>query len=233
MFESAAPGQGGTTGFLARGNGYGLEIEAASARIALAPDRRGPGVVVRSTLVGADASATISGEQPVPGGTSHFLGADPSKWRRAVPTFHRLRSRGVYPGIDMAWHGGGGTLEYDFVVAPGADPSVITIAIDGAGTPRVDEGGDLVLEAGGKTLRWKKPVSWQQVEGRRVDVASRFRVLGDGRVGFELGAWDRTQELLIDPVLSYSTYVAPTSFVTGDGPENHGLAIVADKDGHA
>lgn len=233
VFESAAVGGRAPDRFVARGPGFEIAIGAAGARIALVAGDASGGAVVGSTLVGADPSASLLGEQPLPGGTSHFLGSDPSKWRRAVPTFHRLRSRGVYPGVDMVWHGRGGTLEYDFVVAPGADPSSIVLAFDSAGPLRIDAGGDLVLEAGGKLLRWKKPVSFQEVDGRRVEVSSRFRSLGEGRVGFELGAWDRSLPVVIDPVLSYSTYIASPTFVTGDGLQNHGLAITTDKTGHA
>ena len=228
VFEADPAG----TRFVTERPGCSLAIDAGGARIALTM----PGATtatIRTSLPGADPSAVITGEDAVPGGSSRFTGSDPSKWRSAIPTFHRLRTRGVYPGIDMVWHGRDSALEYDFVVAPGADASTITIHFDGAASLHVDEDGDLVVDAGGRTLRWKKPVSWQERGGGRVEVASRYRRIAGDRFGFEVGAHDASLPLVIDPVLSYSTYVAQASFTAGDGLQNHGLAIVADRDGNA
>lgn len=230
LFESAAPAAGEPSAFVARAPGHALLVGATSSQLLL--DGASP-VTVRSTLVGASASAPLRGEDALRGGVSRFHGADPSKWVKRGAAFRRVRADGVYPGVDMVWHGRAGTLEYDFEVEPGADPSRIELRVEGARIVAIDDGGDLVLDAGGRSLRWKKPVSWQHVDGRRVDVASRFVRRGDDRVGFELGAFDASRPVTIDPVLAYSTYVAGTTFTTGDGLQNHGLAVVVDDDGNA
>jgi len=231
VFESVTSGDGAN--FVASGPDYRLVVSPTGTQLQLHSAAGGDPAVVRSTLLGADASAKMQGLDAVPGGTSHFVGNDPANWRRAVPTFHRVLTRAVYPGIDLLWHGHDGTLEYDFVVAPGNDPASIVLAFDGATDAKIDDAGNLILTTAAAPLRWRKPVSYQELDGRRVAVSSGYRIAGDGRIGFEVGAYDRTRPLVIDPVLAYATYAAATTFAAGDGTQNYGLAIVADADGNA
>lgn len=246
VFEQAMPADSPArpAGHLAAGG----EAAFAAAGGAFLVDARGlvvapaePGAATLScTLPGSDPSAVVAGEEPVPGGVSRFRGSDPSRWRTAIPSFHRLRVRDAYPGIDLVWHGSDSALEYDFVVTPGADVSAIALACGATpasaprdrSAPRIDAQGGLEVHGAGRTLHWKRPVAWQQAGARRVEVDSRYVLRADGSVGFAMGAHDPALPLVIDPALSWSTYVARASFTAGDGDQNHGLAIAADSSGN-
>ena len=118
--------------------------------------------------------------------------------------YAKTRSRNVYSGIDLVYYGAQGQLEYDFVLAPRADPSSIRMRFQGA-TPAVDEAGDLVLSTAG--MRFHKPVLYQDAAGRREEVAGRFMVAANHDVRFEVGRYDHGRELVIDPVLVYASFL--------------------------
>jgi hypothetical protein len=168
------------------------------------------------SVVGAYPEATITGEDELPGKFHYFVGNDPSLWRTNVPSFAKVRYHEVYPGIDLVYYGNEGQLEYDFVVAPGADPGRIELAIDGADSVEVEPNGDLRLEVAGRVLRWRKPVLFQEVAGRRVPVPGEYvlqpraaNATDDSirRVRFRIPEYDRSLALVIDPVLAYSTFL--------------------------
>ena len=161
---------------------------------------------VRSRFVGSAASPRVEGEEPLAGRSNYFLGNDPQKWVTDVPTCARVRCRDVYPGIDVVWHGADGRLEYDVVVAPGADPSVVEIALEGADDAKVDPAGDLVLACGGSRVVHRRPFVYQESDAGRVPVASRYVLDGD-RVRFDVADYDRARTLVIDPVVEYSSYL--------------------------
>jgi beta-propeller repeat-containing protein len=121
--------------------------------------------------------------------------------------YDKIRYHNIYPGTDLVYYGNQQQIEYDFVVAPGADPDAIKLDFDGASRIRVDEGGDLVLNAGDSEVRQRKAVVYQEVEGRRQEIASRYQLKEGDAVSFEIGAYDRSRPLVIDPVLSYSTFL--------------------------
>jgi hypothetical protein len=114
--------------------------------------------------------------------------------------------REIYRGVDLVYYGNPSQLEYDFVVAPGGDVSAIRIEWSGVKSRRVDTAGDLVLETSGSRILQRRPVAYQTVDGRRVEVAAKYKLSQDG-VAFELGQYDRGETLVIDPSLSYSTYL--------------------------
>jgi hypothetical protein len=126
----------------------------------------------------------------------------------------------VYPGIDVAFHGNQRSLEYDFNVSPGADPRRIVLGFSGARGIRLDAQGSLVLRVGGAELRELAPVAYQLVGGRRHAVSSRFVLVGSGKVGISTGSYDRRLPLVIDPVLSYSTYLGGSG-----GDQGFGIAV--------
>src|SRR5262249_42745719 len=128
-------------------------------------------------------------------------------WRTNVPTYGKVRYDAVYPGIDLVYYGNGRQLEYDFAVAPGADPGVIELDFEGVGAIEVEAGGDLVFRTGGGELRLRRPVIYQEVNGVQQPVAGGYVSKGARRVGFQVAAYDRTKPLTIDPVLVYSTYL--------------------------
>jgi uncharacterized repeat protein (TIGR01451 family) len=158
---------------------------------------------VRLRLQGASSEPRFEGEELLPGETNYFIGNDPSKWVRHVPAYARVRARGVYAGVDVVYYSRGGQLEYDFVVAPGADPRAIAVQVEGGDRVKLDEEGALVIETKAGALRQAPPAVYQETAGGRRAVTSRYVELGGGAVGFELGAYDESAPLVIDPVIVF------------------------------
>jgi hypothetical protein len=203
------PNQGQTDSqvkFMARGAGYGLFLTSDQAILALHSSKKAS--FVHLQLAGAGKAASIAGTDKLPGKSNYFIGNDPAKWQHDIPQFSRVRYQDVYPGVDLVYYGHQGQLEYDFEVAPGADPGKIALRFPGHRRPGLDENGDLILAASGGEVRLKAPRIYQPAaSGTQQDVAGHFVVRGDGQVGFEVGAYDRSRMLVIDPVLAYSTYL--------------------------
>lgn len=179
---------------------------ARSAEGSFAMTEHGPvmsagGKRVELRLPGSTAPSAIQGEQRMAAPTSYFVGQR-QNWRAGIANYGRVRYRGVYPGIDAVYYGNQSQLEYDFVVAPGADPRAIRMKFSGADRVRVTPEGDLSVEANGAPIVQKKPVVYQ--DGR--EISARYRVDSRGEVAIELGRYDRSRELVIDPILVYCTY---------------------------
>lgn len=177
---------------------------------------RGGFHALRMSLVGAYPDAAVTGEDELEGRHHYLLGNDPTRWHTHVPAFAKVRYHQAYPGIDLVYYGKDGQLEYDFVVAPGADPGRIEMAIDGADTVDVDPQGDLRIMVANRELRWLKPRVYQEIDGGRMEVASEYLVRASSetkaagrthRVGFRLAPYERHLALVIDPILAYSTYL--------------------------
>lgn len=156
-------------------------------------------------LAGASPSARIAGADLLPGKSNYFIGNDRSKWRSNIPQFARVNYEEVYPGINLVFYGKQGQLEYDFQIAPGADPSQAQLEFDGAQKVELSS-GSLILEAHGGSLLFAAPSVYQEIDGRRQPVEGRFALRAENRVGFEVGPYDHSRELIIDPILTYSTY---------------------------
>ena len=121
-----------------------------------------PPQVVRMRLVGGNAKGRVVGLDELPGRSNYFIGNDPKKWRTNVPSYAQVKYEGVYPGVDLVYYGNQRQLEYDFVVAPGADPNQIKLSFAGTDGMRVDTAsGDLVLKVGDDEVRFRKPVVYQ------------------------------------------------------------------------
>jgi uncharacterized repeat protein (TIGR01451 family) len=207
--------------FVSRGRGYTLLLNAGETVIGLrhetgpggAFERRGEGgarrvesTVLHMRLVGADERARATAEQPLPGRSNYFIGNDRRQWRTNIPTYGRVRYRGVYPGIDLVYYGNQRRLEHDFEVAPGADVSSIRLAFDGSRGLRVDKSGDLVVEVAGGEVRLQKPAIYQEGKEGRREVAGGY-VLRGQQAGISVGDYDRNRKLVIDPILAYATYL--------------------------
>jgi beta-propeller repeat-containing protein/centrosomal CEP192-like protein/HYDIN/CFA65/VesB family protein len=158
-------------------------------------------------LTGARSHAKIQAIEPLPGISNYFIGNDASQWRTGIPNYRKVVYRNVYPGVDAAYYGNPGMLETDFIVAPGANPGAIEMRVSGAQKIRVDESGDLILETEAGEVRLHKPVAYQEAGGARHEVAGGYRLRGEDRIAFSVGAYDRKQPLIIDPTLTYSTYL--------------------------
>jgi len=221
------PNEGQTDGrvkFLARGAGYGLFLTADEAVLALqrtvakkSADGKEHSMrtnAIRMRLAGANAAARIQGAEPLPGKSNYFIGNERSKWRSGIPQYARVEYQDVYRGIDLAYYGNGQQLEYDFRVAPGADANQIALSFEGANA-RI-EAGDLVLTTSGGDVRFRAPhiyqpragdgASGQSSHAGEKTISGGFRLLADNNVGFAIGEYDHSRALVIDPVLSYSTY---------------------------
>jgi hypothetical protein len=199
--------------WLARGPEYTLFLAGHDAVLEMSAisAARKPGELpkvdasaLRMNLLGANRVESASGEEPLPGKANYFTGKDASKWQRDLPTFGKVRLSKVYPGIDLVYYGRRGQLEYDFQVAPGADASTIRMSFDGA-QAKLGANGDLVLRVNGAgtEVRFDKPVVYQVKDGVRQLVEGRFTLAANHQVSFALGAYDRSRELIIDPVLLF------------------------------
>ncbi|HSY65909.1 MAG TPA: SBBP repeat-containing protein [Terriglobales bacterium] len=201
--------------FLARGRGYGLFLTDQEAVLGLqhfAADSRPSSVrnsVVSMKLSGASSIGDPVGEAPLPGKSNYLIGNDPAKWHRDIPQFARVRYGNVYPGIDLVYYGNQGQLEYDFEVSPGRDPKFVALKFSGPRNLTIDSNGDLILALDGSDVRLQAPRVYQKFGAEERSVAGRFELhdRAKGEVGFELGPYDRTRTLIIDPKLAYSTYL--------------------------
>ena len=183
--------------------------------------------VLRMRLLGANPAAEISGLEELVGKSNYFIGNDPKKWRTNVPNYARVKYRDVYPGVDLVYYGNQRELEYDFVVAPGGDPQAIRLGIEGAKKAVIDAQGDLVLHTNEGDVCLHKPTIYQEVDGAKQPIAGHYVLRDKRQAGFEVGAYDAARPLVIDPVLSYSTYLG------GSGSFESGIGIAVDSAGSA
>jgi hypothetical protein len=189
---------------------------------------------LRMQFVGANPNPRVAGQAELPGKVNYFIGNDPDKWRTDIPTFAKVQYQDVYPGVDLVYYGNQRQLEFDFVVAPGADPKTIRLTFDGlvgAGlvpaqdgdglvgarraVPQIDANGDLILHTDGGEVRLHKPLIYQEIDGVKRPIPGGYVLLplplGEGRgegeqqVAFQVAAYDTSKPLIIDPVFVYST----------------------------
>ena len=193
------------TEFLSRGNGYQFLISASGARLALRDSGANP-ATAQMQFPGANANAQIHGDSELPGKINYLIGDVPSKWQTSLPTFSKVQITGIYPGINLVFHGNGQQLEYDFAIAPGANPDAIKIHFNGVSKISLTPDGDLVLKIGNGVIGQPRPEIYQTVAGARNVIAGGYKMVDDQTVSFEIGNYDHSQPLVIDPVLSYSTF---------------------------
>ncbi|MGA2100078.1 MAG: SBBP repeat-containing protein [Candidatus Sulfotelmatobacter sp.] len=204
--------------FVAHGSGYSLFLGTQGAILSLvsrerpkssAKDKTAPKLTriesVEMKLAGANANLSPTAAEPLPGKSNYLIGNDPSKWRRGVPQFARVQYQDVYPGINLVFYGNQGRLEYDFQVAPGADPAQAEIEFNGAKKLEVEDGA-LIIRSDADSVRLEAPRVYQEVAGKKQTVEGSFVLRGKNHVGFAVGAYDRSRELIIDPILNFSTY---------------------------
>ncbi len=139
--------------------------------------------------------------------TSYYVGRDASRFAKDVPHYGRITRRDVYPGIDLAYYGNQDRLEYDFLLAPQADPKLIRLHFTGVDATALAADGALVLTTATGTVRQEKPVFWQKMrDGVTRPIDGNFRLLPNHDAAFQVGSYDPSLPLSIDPVLSYSSY---------------------------
>lgn len=181
--------------------------------------------VLRMRLIGANEGAPGQGLDPLPGRSNYFRGRDSRKWRVGAPQFARVKFNDVYPGVSLVYYGRQSQLEYDFIVRAGADPKRIELAFDGAERIEIEKNGDLALRTKHGVVKQQRPFVYQEVAGARAQVKGEYVKLADDRIGFNIGAYDPAKPLVIDPVLSYSTFL-------GGSGEDSVVALTTDKDGN-
>ncbi len=224
--------------FLTHGQGYSLFLTEGEAVLSLKAGAKNGSemasggevsatgqTVLRMQLLGARSGVGIEGMEELRGKSNYFIGNDPGKWRTDIPTYGRVKYTSVYRGVDLVYYGNQGQLEYDFVVKPGADARELRLGIEGAKRVRINEAGDLVLETASGEVVLRRPEAYQGSGSKRHSVKVSY-VRRRGEIGFEVGKYRRDQDLTIDPVLVYSTYLGGSG-----GDVAYGLAV--DSSGNA
>jgi uncharacterized repeat protein (TIGR01451 family) len=216
--------------FLARGAGYGLFLTSDEAVLKLQTRSGANGSIsteeVAMKLVGT-SSASVAGAEELAAKSNYIIGRDRSKWRTGIPQYARVRYDQVYPGIDLVYYGHEGQLEYDFNVAPGADPQAIQLSFAGERNMAIDRKGNLVVRAAGGDLVFHAPIAYQDGDGGRRNVASHFVLSAGNRVSFAVGEYDRRRGLVIDPTLSFSRYLGGTGSEVCIGATRPGCPAIA------
>ena len=205
-FEPAGAASNSQAKYLARGNGYGLFLESQDAVLELRGKSR-TSAVVRMELAGANPAPDFAALEELPGKSNYFIGNNPENWHTNIPQYRRVLERNVYRGVNLVYYGTQGRLEYDFDVAPGANPSVIQLAFQGSGEVRIDAQGELVVNTAAGEVRLRKPVAYQEIAGSRQPVAASYVLKQKNSVAFQVAEYDPRSPLVIDPILIYSTYL--------------------------
>jgi hypothetical protein len=232
--------------FLSRGRGYELFLTRDDAVLALQRNSRlkssphakllgkastGRASLLRLHFEGANPDA-VEGVGRLPGRIDYFVGNDPKDWLTDVPSYGRVAYRGIYPGVDAVFYGNQKQLEYDFVVAPGADPAQIALRVEGASDLKTSADGNVEMRVAGANVELLKPAVYQELNGERREVAANYVVGNDHRVRFSVAGYDRGSPLVIDPVLSYSTYLGGSAG-NGNGSFDGANGIAVDSLGDA
>ncbi len=234
LAASSAPGPRGPGARVRFEPNEGQFDPAADYRVGIGPEEiylvdggviidRSQGVdshAIALTWTGADRQVTAEGQSPVGGRTSYFTGSDPAEWVTGVVSYSSVTYRDIYPGIDVDYLGVAGSFRYDLRVAPGADPTPIALAVEGADAVRIGGSGGLVIDRSvGPPLRFSAPLAYQETADGRSIVDSAYHQWPDGSFGFTVGDFDPALELVIDPTLEYSTYLGG-----GDVDQIHDIA---------
>ena len=218
--------------FLARGGGYIFFFTPQEAVLQLSSDSASQkdkvtahpldaktssvvpsqGTVIRMKLIGANSRAQVSGVEKLPGTSNYFIGNAPRKWRTEIPNYSKVQYRDVYPGIDLVYYGNQQQLEWDFVVAPGADPKTIRFSLEGAEEIKPDSEGDLRIKSAATEILLKKPTVYQETDQGRQEISGGYTIREKSQIGFQLGEYDSSRPLVIDPLLVYSSYLGGSGF---------------------
>jgi Beta-propeller repeat len=218
--------------FLSRGNGYTLYLTPTETLLSLRRPSAQRGVkgrmavlqqrkfdrpehtLLRMKFTGGNPAPSVFGVDELNGKCNYFIGNDASRWRTNVPTFAKVKYENIYPGIDLVYYGNQRRLEYDFVVAPGAEPKAIELSFPDAKNLALDANGELLVRVGEEEIIEHAPLVYQEANGQRRNATGRYVLKGKNRVAFEVGAIDPSRAVVIDPAIEYSTYLG------GSGDEN-------------
>jgi hypothetical protein len=228
--------------FLCHGSGYSVFLTSNEAVLALSSaesESRGPkitrpsnsirskrntGAALSMKLLNASLLTRVKGLKKLTGTSNYFVGNDPTRWRRDVPMYAEVKYESIYPGVDLVYYGNQNELEYDFIVAAGNDPRRIEFDIRGAKKFHRNKEGELIFNVADREIRWHAPTAYQVNRGKRQPVESRYVVRGKDRFGFEIGSFDSSLPLYVDPLI-YSTFL-------GGGLSDSGNSIAIDQSGN-
>ena len=237
--------------FQARGHGYGLFLGEGAAFLMLknhnvksaAPvngplldtNARDKGITsfLKLTFCNANEHANIHGITELETKTHYYKGPE-SNWVTNVPNYAKVCYDDLYPGIDLVYYGTQSGLEYDYVVKPGADPKAISMEIGLAKKLTLTEKGELLITMDNGQIQKGKPIVYQEINGQRQTVEGSYVLETPTRIAFKLGAYDRTQTLVIDPSIVWSTYVgdAPGGVAFNNFGQDKGRGIAVDNAGN-
>jgi hypothetical protein len=222
QFEKNTVQAGSRVNYLTRGHGFTLLLTSQGSVLSSSKEKAAVGM----ELVGGNRDAKAESLEDLPGTVNYYIGNNPKKWLTNVPTSAKVRYQNVYPGVDLVYHGTNDRLEYDFVVAPGADPKNIKLHFHGADRLSIDSQGDLVLRTKVGEVRHHRPIIYQEVDGKRQLIVGDYVRKGKRQVGFKVAAaYDRSKPLVIDPTLTYGTFLGGTG-------EDDSWGIAVDLDGN-
>ena len=212
-----------STRYIARSGTYRLDLATGSSSLTLR-NRKGS-ANLRLQFLSANRGAQWQHLDPLVTRANYFRGANPAHWQTNVPTFGQVREQNLYPGIDLVYHGSGARLEYDFVVAPHANPADIRMAYAGAEAVRIDRSGNLVFHTAQGDITQHKPVLYQSTALGREEVQGSFAINARHEISFQIGPYDHSRALTIDPTISFASFL-------GGGGSEQGNSIAVDTNGN-
>ena len=243
-FEKNAGQSDASVEYVVRGSGYSALLSGTGAtyildgprhtdplarmhpleRLQQARQRATERVALRMEIAGANPAAHAEPLEALETRSNYLIGNNSAQWHTNIPNYAKVRYHEVYPGVDLVYRGQQNQLEYDFVLAPGRDPSGIRLRFAGADSIETNGDGDLVLRARDRELRQQRPVAYQMVGGERHEVAAGYVVQGS-EVQFVLGPHDANRQLTIDPAVLYSTFFGGSGTDVAFGIFKDGLGV--------
>jgi hypothetical protein len=184
-------------------------------------------ILIKASFIGANQEAEISGENQLSKYSNYFTGDNPDKWQTRVPSYSSITYKDIYPGIDLKYYGNGQSMKYDFIVAPGADISMIQIRYEGVDGLNICNDGSLSATTSFGPVYEQTPIIYQEIDGQRREISGRYIIKEAGAFGFAIdNGYNPTLPITIDPELVYSTYL-------GGNDDDWGNAMAVDYDGYA
>jgi IPT/TIG domain/Beta-propeller repeat len=231
--------------FISRGSGYTLFLTANEAIVVLSrqeptteermersPRRRrgsAPNAmqtsVVKMKLLGANSVSQTTGTNQLVGSVNYLIGQEAKNWHTGIPTYSAVQYSEIYPGTNLVYYGNGGQLEYDFVLTPGADPRHVALSFEGTKRAVIDRAGNLAMDTEAGKLTLLKPSIYQTIAGEKKPIRGAYVLRQDRTIGVEVGKYDASKSLVIDPVLAYSS-------ILGGSASEFANGVVADFDGN-
>src|SRR4051812_4518743 len=212
-FEPAqAPGR-----FVANSGSYRVSIGANDSYVGISHGVSGTKPTLHFAFENANPTARLEGVEALPGVVNYYRGQDSRNWRLGVKPYAKVQAKSIYPGIDVLYYGDHRRLEFDFFVSAGADPSTITLKVDGADQLSLSQEGNLVAAVNGNEFSFHKPYAYQLIHGKQHPVPVEYSLNAANKASLHLGNYDKSRTLVIDPKLTYSTFMGGSQADTGNG----------------